>query len=213
VPAPPASSMTLTAGQPAPVKDTGQRTREVTLDPGALRTLRSETKGQAGACPDRTRAIPCTVRVGLLLDGPRRVDSNGDSNSSDQRQAATTSDSAQRSHDPRQLGICPASLAEGRSTAPSRREPGLRITDPCPRDIPELPSIANDRHRQPPANIKLGLVLNRRATHGDTLVMRRSSAVFRYRFHRRNLVRNPRRLVIHGGRSIPRRGWVPGPGG
>ena len=47
-------------------KDTGQRTREVpplrlALEP--LRTLRSETKGQAGACPDRTRAIPCKVRV------------------------------------------------------------------------------------------------------------------------------------------------------
>ena len=28
-----------------------------------LRTLRSEDKGQAGACPDRTRAIPCTVRA------------------------------------------------------------------------------------------------------------------------------------------------------
>ena len=27
-----------------------------------LRTLRSEDKGQAGACPDRTRAIPCKVR-------------------------------------------------------------------------------------------------------------------------------------------------------
>ena len=33
----------------------------LTLEP--LRTLRSETKGQAGACPDRTRAIPCTVRA------------------------------------------------------------------------------------------------------------------------------------------------------
>ena len=32
----------------------------LTLEP--LRTLRSETKGQAGACPDRTRAIPCTQR-------------------------------------------------------------------------------------------------------------------------------------------------------
>ena len=31
-----------------------------------LRTLRPETKGQAGACPDRTRVIPCKVRVGLL---------------------------------------------------------------------------------------------------------------------------------------------------
>jgi hypothetical protein len=31
----------------------------LTLEP--LRTLRSETMGQGGACPDRTRAIPCTV--------------------------------------------------------------------------------------------------------------------------------------------------------
>ena len=44
-------------------KSAGQRTREVTLDPRRpLRTLRSEDKGQAGACPDRTRAIPCNVR-------------------------------------------------------------------------------------------------------------------------------------------------------
>ena len=33
----------------------------LTLEP--LRTLRSEDKGQAGACPDRTRAIPCKVRA------------------------------------------------------------------------------------------------------------------------------------------------------
>src|ERR1700691_5327150 len=32
------------------------------LTPEPLRTLRSETKGQAAACPDRTRAIPCTVQ-------------------------------------------------------------------------------------------------------------------------------------------------------
>jgi hypothetical protein len=32
------------------------------LTPEPLRTLRSEDKGQAGACPDQTRAIPCTVR-------------------------------------------------------------------------------------------------------------------------------------------------------
>jgi hypothetical protein len=31
------------------------------LTPESLRTLRSETKGQAAACPDRTQAIPCTV--------------------------------------------------------------------------------------------------------------------------------------------------------
>ena len=33
------------------------------LTPEPLRTLRPETKGQAGACPDRTRAIPCTVQA------------------------------------------------------------------------------------------------------------------------------------------------------
>jgi hypothetical protein len=33
----------------------------LTLEP--LRTLRSEDKGQAGACPDRTRAIPCLVQA------------------------------------------------------------------------------------------------------------------------------------------------------
>ena len=41
----------------------------LTLEP--LRTLRSADKGQAGACPARTRAIPCKVRVGLLPDGLR----------------------------------------------------------------------------------------------------------------------------------------------
>ena len=70
------------------------------LTPEPLRTLRSEDKGQAEACPDQTRAIPCKVRVGLLPDGLRRVDSNGDSNSNDQRQAAATDDSTGHSHDP-----------------------------------------------------------------------------------------------------------------
>ena len=46
-----------------------------------LHPLRAESKGQAGACPDRTRAIPCKMRVALLTNGLRRVDSNGDSNS------------------------------------------------------------------------------------------------------------------------------------
>ena len=64
------------------------------LIPEPLRALRSEDKGQAGACPDRTRAIPCKVRVGLLPDGLRRVDSNGDSNSSSPRLTAATGDSA-----------------------------------------------------------------------------------------------------------------------
>ena len=51
----------------------------LTLEP--LRTLRSETKGQAGACPDRTRAIPCTVRAvtGAVSRRPRGVRSTCDS--------------------------------------------------------------------------------------------------------------------------------------
>jgi hypothetical protein len=50
----------------------------------SLRALRSEGKGQAEACPDRTRAIPCT----LPAVTPAVSDSNGDSNSSSQRQAS-----------------------------------------------------------------------------------------------------------------------------
>jgi hypothetical protein len=94
----------------------------LTLEP--LRTLRSETKGQAGACPNRARAISCTLR-------------------------AVTRKSA----------------------------PGPRITgalQACPPDVPELPSTANGRHQQQPVNLKLARGLNPRATHENTLVMRRS---------------------------------------
>jgi hypothetical protein len=65
----------------------------------------------------------------------------------------------------------------------SREAPGYKTWpthyDPCPRDVPELPSIANDCHQQPPANMKLRQALDPRATHRDTLVMRRSSVRFR----------------------------------
>jgi hypothetical protein len=36
------------------------------LTPEPLRTLRSETKGQAAACPGRTQAISCKLRGRLL---------------------------------------------------------------------------------------------------------------------------------------------------
>jgi hypothetical protein len=39
------------------------------LTPEPLRTLRPEAKGQARACPNRTRAIPCPVRV-ITKHGP-----------------------------------------------------------------------------------------------------------------------------------------------
>jgi hypothetical protein len=43
----------LSAKQPPPAS--------LTAEP--LRLLRPEDKGEAGACPDRTRAIPCPVRA------------------------------------------------------------------------------------------------------------------------------------------------------
>ena len=51
----------------------GQRHAKSTLDPGDLmRALRSETKGQAGACPDWTRPSPATCgaetrKVGIQI--------------------------------------------------------------------------------------------------------------------------------------------------
>jgi hypothetical protein len=51
----------------------------------------------------------------------------------------------------------------------------------CPRDAPEPPSTANDRHQQHPANMKLGRALNPRATHENTLVMRSSRPTSRGR--------------------------------
>jgi hypothetical protein len=41
------------------------------LSVGASTPLRSETKGQVGACPDRTRAIPCKL---LAVTGYSRAD-------------------------------------------------------------------------------------------------------------------------------------------
>ena len=48
----------------------------------------------------------------------------------------------------------------------------------CPRDVPELPSTANDRRQQQPANMKPARALKPRATHENALVMRRSGVRF-----------------------------------
>jgi hypothetical protein len=45
----------------------------------------------------------------------------------------------------------------------------------CPRDVPEPPSTANAHHQQPSVNLKLAQAWSLRATHGDTLAMRRST--------------------------------------
>ena len=79
------------------------------LIPEPLRALRSEDKGQAGACPDRARAIPCNVRaVTETAVLSTAVDSNRDSNISNQRQASAVGSAQGRSHITRQPGICPA---------------------------------------------------------------------------------------------------------
>ena len=77
-------------------------------------------------------------------------------------------------HPAGQRGDRPGLKADGRSTPPLHREPGLRTMGACPRDAPGWPSIANDRHQQYAANMELARALNLRATHENTLVMRSS---------------------------------------
>ena len=60
-----------------------------------------------------------------------------------------------------------------------QRRPAENVAYALRTRVPELPSIANDRHHQLPAYMKLAPVPGSRATHGDTLVMRRSSVRFR----------------------------------
>jgi hypothetical protein len=60
VSAPPASSVTVTAGQRAQGEVAYDRTRKVTLDPGASANTPVRDQGPGRACPDRTRASPCT---------------------------------------------------------------------------------------------------------------------------------------------------------
>ena len=60
--APPASSVTVTAGPRAQAQSAWPNVHAKSrLTRRPVPTLRSETKGQAAACPDRTRAIPCNV--------------------------------------------------------------------------------------------------------------------------------------------------------
>ncbi len=68
-----------------------------------------------------------------------------------------------------------------RVAAPLRREPGPRITGACPRDVPEPPPTANDRHQQQPANMKPARPSSPRPTPENTLVMCSSMVVSRPR--------------------------------
>jgi hypothetical protein len=68
VPAPPASSVTVPAGQRPQEEECLANVHaksRLILEP--LRALRPEIKGQAGACPDRTRAIPCKPRAVTMI--------------------------------------------------------------------------------------------------------------------------------------------------
>ena len=55
---------------------------------------------------------------------------------------------------------------------PPYRTASLRTTGTCPRDVPEPPSTANDRHQQEPVNLKLIRAFSPRPTHQNILVMR-----------------------------------------
>jgi hypothetical protein len=109
------------------------------LTPETSADTPARNHGTGRACPDRTRAIPCTVRA---VTGPHPAGTGG---------------------------------------APPRTWPTHfgRVPSACPRDAPEPPSTANDRHQQQPANMKLAEALDPQATHGNTLVMRRSLGVSR----------------------------------
>jgi hypothetical protein len=63
---PPASSMTVIRRATSTGEGAWWTYAKSCLTPEPLRTLRSETKGQAAACPDRTQAIPCKLRGRLL---------------------------------------------------------------------------------------------------------------------------------------------------
>jgi hypothetical protein len=93
----------------------GSRTREATLDtfpPANGSPAVSPMEGRGGA------QGPQPGGEGSQARSRRADDRNGDSdsNSSGQRLPAATGDNAQRSHDPCQLGVCPASLADGRGS-------------------------------------------------------------------------------------------------
>ncbi len=143
----------------------------LTLEP--LRTLRSETKGQAGACPGRTRAIPCKVRAA------RRYRFSRLQLTATVTATAATNDNQQRPATARNARMIRANwdmsgLKNGRSFvgAAPRTWPTHhgRVPPRCPR----IASTASDRHQQQPADLKLAQALSPRATHENTLVMRRS---------------------------------------
>ena len=94
VSAPPASSMTVTAGQRAQQKVPGERTREVMLDPGASAGTPVRNQGPGRSLPGPDAGHPLQATGPIAPDGLRRVDSNGDSNSSDRRQRITLARSA-----------------------------------------------------------------------------------------------------------------------
>jgi hypothetical protein len=61
----------------------------------------------------------------------------------------------------------PLRLTATAATNGRQQRPATAARTSCPRDVPELPSTANDRRRQHPAHMKLGRALNPRPTHGN----------------------------------------------
>ena len=64
-------------------------------------------------------------------------------------------------------------------SSPSHQNLAYALRGACPRGAPGLPSIANGRHQQQLANMKLARASSPASNARDTLVMRRSSVRFR----------------------------------
>jgi hypothetical protein len=70
--------MTVTAGQPAQVKQPGARTREVKLDPGASADTPVRNQGPGRSLPGPDAGHPLQAAGPITTDSLRRVDSSSD---------------------------------------------------------------------------------------------------------------------------------------
>jgi hypothetical protein len=138
-----------------------------------LHPLRSETKGQARACP--TGRGPSPARCGsacyrtACAELTVTVTATAATNGKRQRPATAQNTRTIRANSGY---VRPKNGRSCNSTAPPRTGP--THYGRMPRDAPEPPSTANDRHQQQSVNMKLARALNPTSNARDTLVMRGS---------------------------------------
>jgi hypothetical protein len=148
VSAPPASGVTVTGRATSTGGNLpGERTREVTLDPGA--STDTPVRGQGpgvSLLPGPGAGHPCTVRAVARTAT--------DSNSTSQRQASAVNGTRRRSHIARQLGISGLKIGRSRSVVhqPSRKPYSAQVQQrhrlrAAPSDRHRSVSCLNDRER------------------------------------------------------------------